>query len=288
MRSILFRQILLTVTLCCVFASGWAVPVEKTVVVEVNTIDTTDDKVENVIAEPIEILLGTLDDVFMVSAKYQSNKAIINVEFSTESAKPDALVSRVKNTIDSYMDTLPEGIDSISVSLGEPPEPLNAEGETQPEPDVKERKNNRNNGVLEVSVELETVKPRLDSSEAISDKPGVIRSVEKRVRAGRYLGSIQSSNEYLPVITTLLAASSTSDDVAAGKYFMNEQDEIIVGKISKCYNNTGNVLTCQWRDKYGTGGVDFLFTPDYSSFSGRWSINGKEGAYKWSGLKVKD
>jgi len=271
-----------------VFASGWAVPVEKTVVVEVNTIDTTDDKVENVIAEPIEILLGTLDDVFMVSAKYQSNKAIINVEFSTESAKPDALVSRVKNTIDSYMDTLPEGIDSISVSLGEPPEPLNAEGETQPEPDVKERKNNRNNGVLEVSVELETVKPRLDSSEAISDKPGVIRSVEKRVRAGRYLGSIQSSNEYLPVITTLLAASSTSDDVAAGKYFMNEQDEIIVGKISKCYNNTGNVLTCQWRDKYGTGGVDFLFTPDYSSFSGRWSINGKEGAYKWSGLKVKD
>lgn len=288
-RSILFRQILLTVTLCCVFATGWAVPVENTVVVEINTIDMTEDKIENVIAEPIELLLGALDDVFMVYAKYLPNKAVISVKFSQTSAEPDVLVSRVKNTINSYMEKLPESIDSISVILGEPSESLSADEPQQVElNDGKEQKNNRNNSASEKTIEPEPAKSLSDSSAVIKNEPGVIRSVEKRVRAGRYLGSIESSNEFLPVITTLLPASNNSDDVVAGKYFMNEQDEIIVGKISGCYNNTGNVLTCQWRDKYGTGGVDFIFTPDYSSFNGRWSIIGKEGAYKWSGIKVKD
>ena len=105
---------------------------------------------------------------------------------------------------------------------------------------------------------------------------------------GRYLGSIESSNEYLPVITTLVPIGALSDDVAEGKYFMSEKDNIVVGEISDCYNNTGTVLTCKWRDKYGTGGVDLIFTPDYASFNGRWSISGREGAYKWSGIKVQD
>lgn len=273
MRSIVFNKILLICLLWFAFTSGWAAPVENTVMVEISTIEMTEEKIENVIAEPIGLLLGALDDVLMVYANYQTNKAIISVNFLKASAEPDVLVSRVKNTINVYMEKLPDSIDSISVSLGES---LNAEVEPRPEP--VEQKNNRNNSAT----------TSIDKSAAVKVKPSVIRSVEKRIRAGRYLGSIESSNEFLPVITALLPASNTNDDVVVGKYFMSEQDEIIVGKISNCYDNIGNVLTCQWRDKYGTGGVDFIFTPDYASFSGRWSINGKEGAYKWSGLKVKD
>jgi len=269
MRSIGVKKLLVTALFWCAFTSSWAAPAENSVVVEIDTLDMTEDKVENVIAEPIEILLGSLDDVLMVSAKYGENKAIINVRFSESMDEPDALIQRVKATINSYMDKLPDSIKSISVSLGEPSEPVGSvTGNDKPEP----------------AATASTEKERA----VIIDKPGVIKSVEKRTMVGRYLGSIESSNEFLPVITTLVPLGSAADNADAGKYQMSESDEIVIGELSDCYNNTGNVLTCQWRDKYGMGGVDFIFTPDYSSFNGRWSISGKEGAYKWYGIKVKE
>jgi len=292
-RSIILKKIITIFILCFISVKGWSASIENTVVVEIDTVEMTDKKVENVIAEPIELLLGSLDEVLMVSAKYLPNKAIINVEFTEDSAEPEALITRVKTTINSYMEKLPDSINSISVSLGEPSENLSTESEAQSESgssnqDVKDQKKNRNNSAADAATETEEEASSSESSSALKNQIGVIKRVEKRVKTGRYLGSIESSNEYLPVITTLIPASSLNDDVAGGKYFMSEQDEIIVGNLSNCYNNSGDILTCQWRDKYGTGGVDFIFTPDYTSFNGRWSINGKEGAYKWSGLKVKD
>ena len=283
MRSIGVKKLFITALFWCVFTSSWAVPVENSVMVEIDTIEMTEGKVENVIAEPIEILLGSLDDVFMVSAKYSDNKAIINVKFSESLDGPDALVTRVKATIDSYMDKLPDSIESISVSLGEPSEPVGSATAKDHETSVSAHKNNQNKSASEPETTTSS-----DSGTAILDKPGVIKRAEKRTMVGRYLGSIESSNEFLPVITTLVPLGSVTDSADAGKYQMSESDEIVIGTLSGCYNNTGNVLTCQWRDKYGMGGVDFIFTPDYSSFNGRWSISGKEGAYKWYGIKVKE
>ena len=292
MRSTNFNKVLLTGLLWFVFTSGWAAPVTTSVLVEIQTIDMTEKEVENVISEPIEILLGSLDDVFMVSAKYSPNKAVISVDFSELSAEPqhsDVLITRVKNTVDSYMDKLPQSIDSISVSLGDIAVSDKVESQSIKDSPAKPLKNNRNTSATKSTIEIPLPIPMLpDSAPLAIEKPGIIRSAGKRSMAGRYLGSIESSNEFLPVITTLLPSTNINDDVTVGKYYMNEQDEIVTGQLSACYSNSGTVLTCQWRDKYGAGGVDFIFTPDYSVFNGRWSIGGKEGAYKWSGIQVKD
>jgi len=284
-RSTVVNKFLITALLLYVSTSSWAASIENSVLVEIETIDMTENKVENVISEPIEILLGSLNDVLMVSAKYNKNKAIIIVKFFDSTEDSDALVNRVKATINSYMEKLPDSIQSISVSLGEPSESIGSDVNKK-ESVVSQQKNNRNNS----AIQSESAPNTSSSAESttIIEKPRVIKSAEKRTMVGRYLGSIESSNEFLPVITTLLPLGSITDKVDAGRYYMSESDEIVAGQLSACYNNTGNVLTCQWRDKYGMGGVDFIFTSDYSSFNGRWSISGKEGAYKWHGTKINE
>ena len=276
MRSIDFKRMLLILLWCFCSAPVLAAPVENAVIVEIETIDMSDDEVENVIADPIEVLLGSLDGVYLVSAKYRANNAIINVRFSETPEQAESLLNLVKNTIDEYLDKLPNNIESISISLEDEVETGSAEPETplstEPEATVEE-----SSGITEQ-----------EPVDTLVETPNKIRKVEKRSKTGRYLGSIQSSNEYLPIITTLTPSSLLTDNVAGGKYVMSEHDAIVTGEVFDCMNNTGNVLTCQWRDKYGTGGVDFVFTPDYSAFNGRWSINGAEGSFKWSGLKVKE
>ena len=268
MRSNILRKILLMSILCLFCAQSWAIPVENSVVVEIDTLDMEAESVENVISDPVEILLGSLEGVYFVSAKYSLNKAIINVRFSETSDDPDTLVKLVRVAIDSFLDKLPDNIDSISVSLGEPSDVDDQPVEQKPDPE-------------------KTPPPELEKTEDLGAS-SKIRVVEKRTRLGRYLGSIESSNEFLPIITTLKSTSSINDDVGSGKYIMSEQEDIVRGEVFDCYNNAGNALTCKWRDKYGMGGVDFIFTPDYSSFSGRWSINGTDGTYKWSGIKVEE
>lgn len=259
MRPITFRKVVFTVLVCLFCAASWAASKESSVIVEIDTKGLTLDSVENDIADPIEVLLGSLEGVLLVSAQYSPNKAVINVRFSEETIDAETFEKQVRALIDNYLDKLPDSIDSISVSLGEEvPESVEPEPKTKPKPDK------------------------------ILDEPGVIRKVEKRSMSGRFLGSIESSNEFLPVITNLTSIGRISSHAEGGSYFMSEIDGIVTGELTSCYNNTGNILTCQWRDKYGFGGVEFMFTPDFSSFNGRWSISGKEGAYKWSGMKVKD
>lgn len=264
MRPITFKNVIFTVLVCLFCTASWAAPKESSVIVEIDTEELTLDRVENVIADPIEVLLGSLEGVLHVSAKYSTNKATIDVRFSEETTDADTFVERVRELINTYLDKLPEGIESISVSQGEPSEPLDSTVKSTPDSEMS------------------------TSPEKILDKPGVIRSVEKRSMSGRFLGSIESSNEFLPIITTLTSVSNISSHANKGEYFMSEIDGIVTGELTDCYNRTSNTLTCQWLDKYGMGGVEFIFTPDYSSFNGRWSISGKEGAYKWSGMKVKD
>jgi hypothetical protein len=266
MQPVTFKKVIFTVLVCLFCTASWATPKESSVIVEIDTKDLPLDSVENVIADPIEVLLGSLEGVLLVSAKYSTNKAVIDVRFSEDTTDADTFVKRVRELIDTYLGKLPDSIESISVSQGESSEPLDPIVKPLPKSPLKTS----------------------PTPEKILDEPGVIRNVEKRSMSGRFLGSIESSNEFLPIITTLTSVSNINNNADKGKYFMSEIDGIVTGELTDCYNSTGNILTCQWRDKYGMGGVDFMFTPDYSSFNGRWSISGKEGAYKWSGRKVKD
>lgn len=266
MRPITFIQIMFTVLICLFSTASWAAPKESSVIVEIDTVDLTKEKVEKVISDPVEVLLGSLEGVLVVSAEYQTNKAVIDVRFSQEAVDPDSFVKQVRTLIDTYLDKLPDNIDSISVSQGEASEPEDVSVKVTPKPES----------------------PLFSKPSKVLDEPGVIRSVAKRIMAGRFLGSIESSNEFLPIITNLIVSRSISDNADSGNYFMSESDAIVPGELSDCYKSTASILTCQWRDKYGMGGVEFMFTPDYSAFSGRWSISGQEGAYKWSGMKVKE
>ena len=274
------KKILFIGLMCLFCASGWAAAVENSVVVEIDTLEMSEENVENIISDPIQVLLGSLEGVYLVSAKYRTNKAIINVRFSETSADPDTLLTLVKITIDSYLDQLPNDVDSISVSLGDSSglaEQLEQDEDAETKiQSVDDKKLSGDEAAAFITQDPEVLKA-----------PSLVRSVEKRSMLGRYLGSIESSNEFLPVITTL-SSTSITEGVTSGKYFMSERDAIVNGEIFDCYNSAGNFLTCQWRDKYGIGSVDFIFTPDYASFNGLWSINGTEGAFKWSGLKVTD
>lgn len=287
MRPITFREIIFTVLVCLFCTASWAAPKESSVIVEIDTKGLTLDSVENVIAEPIEVLLGSLEGVLLVSAKYGANNAIIDVRFLEETIDGDTFVKQVRELIGNYLDKLPESIESISISQGEMSE---STASRAPADKPKKTLQEESKEVAGQSSPLKTEKsPKLVSTpEKLLNAPGVIRSVEKRSMSGRFLGSIESSNEFLPIITNLTSVGSITSNADAGEYFMSEIDGIVTGEITDCYNSTGNILTCQWRDKYGFGGVEFIFTPDYSSFNGRWSISGKEGAYKWSGMKVKD
>ena len=96
MRPITFKQVMLTVLVCLFCTASWAAPQESSVIVEIDTKGLTSDSVENVIAEPIEVLLGSLEGVLLVSAKYGANNAIIDVRFLEETIDGDTFVKQVR------------------------------------------------------------------------------------------------------------------------------------------------------------------------------------------------
>ncbi len=48
----------------------------------------------------------------------------------------------------------------------------------------------------------------------------------------------------------------------------------------------GNTLVGKWRQSNGSGRLEFVFTDDFSSFTGKWSYNDKEPNSKWDGKKT--
>jgi len=90
---------------------------EHSVVIEVVTNGMTADKVEENIANPIELLMSGLTDVLLISAKYQENEAEITVKFNQKAAEQAGLVDRVREVLDNNMERLPQDIVTLSVSL---------------------------------------------------------------------------------------------------------------------------------------------------------------------------
>lgn len=114
-----------------------------------------------------------------------------------------------------------------------------------------------------------------------------IRAVPPRSFAGRYLGRIESSNEFLPIVTVFNKSSNPVTGTSAGVYFMSEPTRLINGRLSNCRDNSAREVKCRWQDRYGSGDVTFGFNGNYSSFEGRWTVKGSEGEFAWSGFSVR-
>ena len=218
----------------------YADDLENAVVIEVVTNQMSADDVEKSIATPIESLISQLQNVALISVKYQENEADITVEFEPEASKKMGLVDQVRQVLDNNANKFPENIVTLSVSLAN----------TLP-------KNPQNK----------------------------VREAPQRSYAGNYLGHIQSSNELLPIITTFFAEN---DAVAtsSGHYSMNEGKQVVRGRISGCKRGLAHAVNCVWRDKYGAGSVEFVFTDDYKSFNAKWGINDQPEKFKWTGVEV--
>ena len=102
---------------CFYVSVGHAQEAEHSVVIEVVTNHMTADKVEESIANPIEMLMSNLTDVLLISAKYQDNEAEITVKFNESAAAKAGLVDQVRKVLDDNMNKLPENIVTLSVSL---------------------------------------------------------------------------------------------------------------------------------------------------------------------------
>lgn len=100
--------------------------------------------------------------------------------------------------------------------------------------------------------------------------------------AGTYKGSLFSSSRDTPSTTTLAIA----DGLLIGWYsFVDPDGSTATGSLDAC-RIEARMVTCRWRDNYGTGLLRMSFAADYCAFKGEWatSIVAQDWAY-WNGSK---
>lgn len=69
-----------------------------------------------------------------------------------------------------------------------------------------------------------------------------------------------------------------------GNFWYKEESGPVKGLLSNCISNNANrKIICKWSDKYGTGVANLDFSPDYTSFKGRWNKKGSSKTYPWTG-----
>ncbi len=57
----------------------------------------------------------------------------------------------------------------------------------------------------------------------------------------------------------------------AGKYFIFEQNRVkLAGELNQFIVLDQHTVMASWRDQYGTGQLKMRFSPDFSSFEGKW------------------
>jgi hypothetical protein len=100
------------------------------------------------------------------------------------------------------------------------------------------------------------------------------------------LGSYQSQILNAGILTSgKTEFRKNSNGSLGGIYTMNEEGEIVQGKLSKCQAKKIQVMRCIWNDKYGTGELEVIFSEDFSSFNGYWGEEFSEPVYRWSGSR---
>lgn len=252
MKSMRLRSVFVASLICMASAVAWAEDSDSEVIIEISSDNMSAEKVEQTITDPIEVLMGNLEDVLLISAKYSDNEAEITVKFDPEKTRQGELVERVRHALDK-MTTMPDSVQSLSVSLAEE---SSAPAQSAP---------------AEPSVTSPAFEP-----------------AKKRSFAGDYLGSIQSSNELVPILTRFRKPDDRWGKPSSGEYQMSELKSVVIGQLGACLQKQGYVLDCRWQDKYGQGDVSFQFTDDYERFKARWRIDRYEGEFNWNGAKVKN
>mgnify|MGYP000156206270 CR=1 FL=1 len=241
MKSIRLKTLIMAFCLLLMSANVWSGAHDREVVIEISADNMNAEKVEENIADPIEILMGNLKDVLLISAKYSDNKAEITVKFDPETTQQESLVGRVREALDK-MTSMPDSIISLSVTLAD------------------------------------------DLPDDVVSK---IRPAQERSFDGKYLGSIQSSNESVPVLTHFFKSEDRWNTLSSGKYHMSEAKSVVIGHLSSCLAKEGYLVKCRWKDKYGQGDVSFQFADDYERFKASWTIDRFKGEFKWNGAKVQ-
>ena len=135
--------------------------------------------------------------------------------------------------------------------------------------------------IISLSVSLANDMPVADEVES------KIRLAQARTFEGNYLGNIQSSNEFIPIVTVFSKPDDGFGSLTSGSYQMSEAKSVVTGKISSCLSKENYLMVCRWKDKYGQGNVSFQFTDDYERFKANWRIDRLNGEFKWNGAKIK-
>lgn len=61
------------------------------------------------------------------------------------------------------------------------------------------------------------------------------------------------------------------DGTQAGKYYIFEHQQLkLEGQLEQFEVLDQQTIMASWRDKYGTGKLKMKFSPDFSSFEGKW------------------
>ena len=108
-----------------------------------------------------------------------------------------------------------------------------------------------------------------------------------------YDGQLLEANNKLgvandPIVTYF---NRTNTGQLVGWYMVKQDGKTYMGTLSQgeeevSTSSNSHLYHFKWRDQYGTGGADFVFSQDHSRFSGSWeSDTNREWCSMWSGLR---
>ena len=108
-------------------------------------------------------------------------------------------------------------------------------------------------------------------------------AIDPGVLVGTYRGSLWSGGMDSHSITTLKIGTGR---MLIGEYsFIEPTGRMTQGTLDACEMKM-RVLTCQWRDPYGTGLLKLEFDSSFCAFQGQWTttVVSNDWAY-WNGSK---
>jgi hypothetical protein len=102
------------------------------------------------------------------------------------------------------------------------------------------------------------------------------------------------------VLLVILSTSKLFSQNISGEYSTNFKEMTLTqngDKVTGTYKHkngsingvlNGNTLTGTWTQSDAKGRLKFVFSPDFSSFKGKWSYDNAEPTKVWNGEKTKD
>lgn len=110
-------------------------------------------------------------------------------------------------------------------------------------------------------------------------------AVDRGQIVGLYCGLIDSGGE-APAFTRF----DVANDMIIGSYGFADPSQkggIARGSLTDCRLSPAGLLSCTWRDSYGSGSFEAQFSDDADRFSGHWSPAPPDAAatFTWTGRR---